>query len=89
VEIEDTEFFHAVVRAAFAQRRKTILNSLTNAPLALGSKEEIEKTLGAVGIEPRRRAETLDMTEFEKLAEALKGMKEARNPILASGRASS
>ena len=89
VEIEDTEFFHAVVRASFAQRRKTILNSLKNAPLALGSKEEIEETLGAVGIDPRRRAETLDVTEFKKLAEALKGIKEARNPVLASGRTSS
>ena len=89
VAIGDTEFFHAVVRASFAQRRKTILNSLKNAPLALGSREEIEKVLKTVGIDPRRRAETLDLTEFKDLAEALKGSQEARNPILASGRGSS
>jgi 16S rRNA (adenine1518-N6/adenine1519-N6)-dimethyltransferase len=89
VAIGDTEFFHAVVRASFAQRRKTILNSLRSAPLALGSKEEIEVILGGVGIDPRRRAETLDLPEFKKLAEALKGSKETNNPILSSGRGSS
>lgn len=72
VAIKDTDFFHAVVRASFAQRRKTILNSLRSAPLALGSKEEIEAILGGVGIDSRRRAETLDLTEFKDLAEALK-----------------
>jgi 16S rRNA (adenine1518-N6/adenine1519-N6)-dimethyltransferase len=88
VEIGDTAFFHAVVRASFAQRRKTILNSLKNAPLSLGSKEEIEETLGAVGIDPRRRAETLDVTEFKNLAEALKRLKEERNHLIASGQES-
>ena len=89
VEIGDTEFFHAVVRASFAQRRKTILNSLKNSPLSLGSREEIEKALKTVGIDPRRRAETLDLIEFKDLAEALKGSQEARNPTLASGHGSS
>jgi 16S rRNA (adenine1518-N6/adenine1519-N6)-dimethyltransferase len=89
VAIGDAEFFHAVVRASFAQRRKTILNSLKNAPLALGSKEEIEAVLEGVGIDSRRRAETLDVTEFKKLAEALKSFQEIRNPPLASGQGSS
>jgi 16S rRNA (adenine1518-N6/adenine1519-N6)-dimethyltransferase len=86
VELGDTEFFQEVVRAAFAQRRKTICNSLKNSPVALGSKEKIEEILEAVGIDPHRRAETLDLTEFKRLAEALKGFKEARDPVLASGR---
>jgi 16S rRNA (adenine1518-N6/adenine1519-N6)-dimethyltransferase len=86
VEVRDTEFFQEVVRASFAQRRKTILNSLRNAPFTLGSRDEIEEALAAVGIDPRRRAETLDLHEFKRLAEALKGFKEARNPVLASGR---
>ena len=88
VAIGDTEFFHAVVRASFAQRRKTILNSLKNSPLALGSREEIEKALNTVGIDPRRRAETLDLSEFKELAEALKGSKETSNPTFASGQGS-
>jgi len=72
VEIGDMGFFQGVVRASFAQRRKTILNSLKNYPLALGSSEEIKEGLEAVGIDPRRRAETLDLVEFKRLAEALR-----------------
>jgi 16S rRNA (adenine1518-N6/adenine1519-N6)-dimethyltransferase len=88
VAIGDAEFFHAVVRASFAQRRKTILNSLRSAPLVLGSKDEIEAVLGTAGIDPHRRAETLDLTEFQRLAEALKRLKEERNPLIASGQGS-
>ena len=84
--IEDEGFFQEVVRASFAQRRKTILNSLKNSPLALGSREEIEEALGAVEINPRRRAETLDLAEFQHLAEVLKRLKEERNPPIAAGR---
>ncbi len=71
VAIKDEGFFQKVVRASFSQRRKTILNSLTGAPLALGSREKITEALEAVGIDPRRRAETMDLTEFKRLAEAL------------------
>jgi 16S rRNA (adenine1518-N6/adenine1519-N6)-dimethyltransferase len=71
VAIEDEGFFKKVVKAAFAHRRKTLLNALRGAPLPL-SKEKIEQALAAVNIDPRRRAETLDLTEFQRLAEALK-----------------
>jgi 16S rRNA (adenine1518-N6/adenine1519-N6)-dimethyltransferase len=72
VAIDDEGFFQKVVRASFAQRRKTLLNALKGSPLALGSGKEIEAALVAVGIDPRRRAETLDLAEFQRLAEALK-----------------
>ena len=85
-EIEDMGFFRGVVRACFAQRRKTILNSLKNSPVALGSREEIGEVLGAVGIDPRRRAETLDLAEFQHLAEALKTFRRKRSPSIATGR---
>ena len=71
VAIEDEGFFKKVVKAAFAHRRKTLLNALRGAPLPL-SKEKIEQALAAIGIDPRRRAETLDLTEFQRLAAALK-----------------
>ena len=71
VAIEDEGFFKKVVKAAFAHRRKTLLNTLRGAPLPL-SKEKIEQVLAAVGIDPRRRAETLDLIEFQRLAAALK-----------------
>jgi len=71
VAIEDEGFFKKVVKAAFAHRRKTLLNALRGAPLPL-SKEKIEQALTAVNIDPRRRAETLDLVEFQRLAAALK-----------------
>ena len=59
----DEEFFFRVVRTAFAQRRKTLLNSL-----ASFGKEKVS----ASGIDVTRRAETLSLEEFAKLAEALR-----------------
>ncbi|MBQ4494316.1 MAG: 16S rRNA (adenine(1518)-N(6)/adenine(1519)-N(6))-dimethyltransferase RsmA [Selenomonadaceae bacterium] len=58
----DEDFFFRVVRTAFAQRRKTLLNSLA----CFGR----EKLL-ASGIDVKRRAETLSLKEFAALATAL------------------
>jgi 16S rRNA (adenine1518-N6/adenine1519-N6)-dimethyltransferase len=71
VAIEDEGFFKQVVKAAFAQRRKTLLNALRSAPLPL-PREKIEAAFAAAGIDPRRRAETLDLAEFQRLSETLK-----------------
>jgi 16S rRNA (adenine1518-N6/adenine1519-N6)-dimethyltransferase len=71
IAIEDEVFFKKVVKASFAQRRKTLLNALRGASSPL-PKEEIEAALTAAGIDPRRRAETLNLAEFQRLAEALK-----------------
>jgi 16S rRNA (adenine1518-N6/adenine1519-N6)-dimethyltransferase len=71
VAIEDEGFFKKVVKASFAQRRKTLLNALRGALLPL-PKEEIEEALVAAGIDPQRRAETLDLIEYQRLAVALR-----------------
>ena len=85
IAIDDHGFFQKVVRASFAQRRKTLVNALAGASFALGPKDKISEKLEAVGIDPRRRAETLDLTEFQHLAEALKSLTEEKNPLIASG----
>jgi 16S rRNA (adenine1518-N6/adenine1519-N6)-dimethyltransferase len=72
IAIDDDGFFQQVVRASFAQRRKTLLNALTGSSLSLGPKDRIAVALKAIGIDPRRRAETLELVEFQRLAEALK-----------------
>ena len=59
----DEDFFFRVVRTAFAQRRKTLLNSLA----CFGR----DKLL-ASGIDVGRRAETLSLEEFAKLANFLR-----------------
>jgi 16S rRNA (adenine1518-N6/adenine1519-N6)-dimethyltransferase len=78
IAIDDHGFFQKVVRASFAQRRKTLLNALKGSSLPLGPKDKIEAALVAAGINPRCRAETLDLAEFQRLAEALE--KGDRNP---------
>ncbi len=72
IAIDDDGFFQQVVRASFAQRRKTLLNALTGSLLSLGPKDGIAAALEAIGIDPRRRAETLELVEFQRLVEALK-----------------
>lgn len=64
--VSDENFFIKVVRSAFGQRRKTILNSLVGAGF---SKEKILKSLAAAEINFERRAETLSTEEFIKLSE--------------------
>lgn len=73
VDVDDESFFFQVVRASFAQRRKTILNNLiSNLPNGKAIKEKIERILTEKGIDPRRRGETLTMEEFAVLSNALR-----------------
>ncbi len=68
--VRDPAQFTRVVKAAFAQRRKTLLNSL-KAAKDLGEPKAIAAALEEVGIDPIRRAETLSVQEFAALAGAL------------------
>lgn len=63
------EAFFAVVRAAFGQRRKTLLNALA---AGLGAdKGVIARALEGAGVEPSRRGETLSLEEFAAVARNL------------------
>ena len=69
VSVKDEKMFFRTVKAAFSQRRKTLLNCLVaNFPQ---NKEEISEIMTSIGIEPTRRGETLSLEEFAKLSEAL------------------
>ncbi len=70
VEIQDEEWFKKVVKACFGYRRKTLLNALKYSELPLP--ESIESRMEKIGVDPRRRPETLTIEEFVRLAEALK-----------------
>ena len=66
----DEVFFRKIVRGAFSHRRKTLANSLACSgliPLAAG---HIARTLESIRIDPRRRAESLDLEEFSVMATA-------------------
>ncbi len=71
VDVVDESTFFRVVRASFAMRRKTLLNTLAG-PLGL-SKDECLRLLEGCGIDSRRRGETLTLGEFAAIANAYAG----------------
>lgn len=77
-DVLDETVLFAVVRAAFAQRRKTLRNTLraaaeaANGPGAgLWSEAAVVPALAAAGVDGGRRGETLSKDEFVRLANAL------------------
>jgi 16S rRNA (adenine1518-N6/adenine1519-N6)-dimethyltransferase len=71
VKVEDERRFFALVRACFAQRRKTILNNLKVAAASQLFTRNVQLALEAASVAPQRRAETLSLAEFAGLFEAL------------------
>jgi 16S rRNA (adenine1518-N6/adenine1519-N6)-dimethyltransferase len=72
VPVADEVFFRRVVKAAFAQRRKTLRNTLIAAGF---DSQTTPAILTSIGIDPVRRGETLTLVEFARMADAL------RNPL--------
>lgn len=65
VKPEHMDKVSRVVRAAFGQRRKTLINALS---AGLGTpKERLFEHITAVGIPPETRGETLSLTDFYRL----------------------
>lgn len=67
----DPALFRRVVKAAFAQRRKTLGNALKGGRIA--TPEGLQAAFAATGIDPGRRAETLSVEEFAALSRSLVG----------------
>lgn len=69
VQVRDEARFFACVKAGFGQRRKTLCNALSGAGNL--PKETVREVLAAAGIDENRRAETLSIEEFAKIADEL------------------
>ena len=70
VAVKDEKKLFDVIKTAFMQKRKTLLNALANSN-KYGSKEQICKTLELLGIDNRIRPEKLTLEEFAKIAEKI------------------
>ncbi len=71
VKVKNKEQFFRIIRAAFSQRRKTLLNTLAaNGELHL-SKEALKQVLDESGIGSVTRGETLSVEEFAKLSDCI------------------
>ncbi len=68
--VEDPKWFRRVVQGAFSQRRKKLVNSLKSTGVFSGA--DLEAKLRELEIDPGRRAETLSIEEFARMAEGLK-----------------
>ena len=68
--------FFRVVRAGFGQKRKTLRNALS-AGLGLAP-AAVEQALTQAGIDPRRRAETLNLQEWAELGKSIHLLESAR-----------
>ncbi|MGV8056546.1 MAG: 16S rRNA (adenine(1518)-N(6)/adenine(1519)-N(6))-dimethyltransferase RsmA [Smithellaceae bacterium] len=72
IELSNEAFFTQLVKAAFAQRRKMLINNLKNSNLLINIKEEnIKGALVSAGISGRCRGETLSVAEFGNLSNLL------------------
>lgn len=71
VEVKDNNLFSTIVRASFAQRRKTIWNNLRSALNNKEKEETLRKAFTEANIDPSRRGESLSIEEFGVLADKL------------------
>ncbi len=71
VEVKDETFLFAIIRASFQQRRKTLINGLSNAGLPGVTKEDVRNALIQMGKPETVRGETFTLEEFATLANLL------------------
>lgn len=70
--VSDEKLFFRLVRASFAQRRKTLVNGLQNVLGSRYSKAELSALLEELGFPSNVRGETLSIPDFSRIADAVK-----------------
>ena len=73
VKVKDESLLFALIRASFNQRRKTLVNGLTNAAELNLSKEEVQAALEQMGLSATVRGEALTLEQFAELSNLLAG----------------
>lgn len=71
VVVKDEAMMFRLVRASFNQRRKTLVNGLSNSPEVTATKEEILQALEKMGMPATVRGETFGLEEFAQLTNLL------------------
>lgn len=72
-EVKNEALLFKIVRAAFNQRRKTLVNAIC-AYFGSISKEDAENAIKKCGFDPRIRGEALDIVGFAKIADEIDGI---------------
>lgn len=69
IHVNDESFLFEFVKAAFSQRRKTLVNCIFNSGIVGLDKEGIGKILNELGYDERVRGESLSLEDYGKLSE--------------------
>lgn len=70
IAISDEKEFFKIIKAAFMQKRKTLVNALVNGGI-FKSKSEVEKCLDILGIDKKIRGEKLTLEQYKQIQEYL------------------
>ena len=70
IKVSDENLFFKIIKLAFLQKRKTLINSLSNS--GLQSKDFLEKMLNDLSINSKVRAEQLSLEDFGKITDYIK-----------------
>ncbi len=70
VDIENTKVMFMIIKSAFMQRRKTLLNALTNTKVFMSKQEGIE-ILKKLNLDENVRAENLTLQDFANIAKII------------------
>jgi 16S rRNA (adenine1518-N6/adenine1519-N6)-dimethyltransferase len=71
VETKNEKLMFGLIKAAFAQRRKTLVNAVSGSAWLDIDKESIQKAIEKTGLSPTVRGEKLDLAAFAGLADHL------------------
>lgn len=75
VEVKSEKMLFNIIKVAFMQKRKTLVNSLTNGKI-LNSKDEIENMLINLDIDLKIRPEKLSLEKFAKISDYVYNIEE-------------
>ncbi len=70
IKVSDEKEFFYFIKIAFMQRRKTLVNAVSNAGVNI-SKQKVEKVLQELGIDTKIRAEALTIEQFASIVEKM------------------
>ncbi len=71
VEVADRKFMFEVIRSAFGQRRKTLLNALSKSPYINVEKQKVAEAIEKTGLDANIRGEKLTLQQFAHLADTI------------------
>ncbi len=69
VKVKSEKLFFRLIKGAFSQRRKTLLNSIAGSGMFQVTKEEITGLIRSADIDPGQRAEQLSLSDFARMAD--------------------